>query len=73
MLATPQLTYQLIAVVVGHNLWENAKPELHLSLPQSVALMEKLLQRFQSQAPSNALVASQVAYMQQRLLRLLNG
>jgi hypothetical protein len=64
MLATPPLTCLLIDVAVGLNLLENVKLALHLSLPQFAAQMEKLLQLFQSLDLSNALVVSQVVFMQ---------
>jgi hypothetical protein len=73
MLDTPPRTCPLIAVEVGRNQLENVKLELHLSLLQCVALMEKLLQLFQSQVPLNDLAVSQDAFMQQQSLRPPNG
>jgi hypothetical protein len=73
MLAIPLLTFQLIAVEVGRNQWENVKLELHLSLLQYAAPMEKLLQLFRFQVLLNVLVVSQDAFMLQLLLPPLNA
>jgi hypothetical protein len=46
------------------------KPALHQLARQLKALMEKLLQQFQSLALSNAWAANQVVFMQPPLLQL---
>jgi hypothetical protein len=68
-----QLTYQQIVVVDGRNQLVSAKLASPLSLPQSVGLMEKLLQQFQSLVRLNALVVNLDGFMQQLLLQLLSA
>jgi hypothetical protein len=68
-----QLTYQQIVVVDGRNQSVSAKLASLLSLPQSVGLMEKLLQQFQSLVRLNALVANLDDFMQQLSLQQLSA